>query len=59
MHYEDIYAQLVSKIECYEKAGHRISRYGAVLILVNMIPYISAVDLSLIDKLYADGFVSA
>lgn len=59
MNYENIYAELVRKIETYEKEGKRISRYGAVIILLSIVPNIQNYDLDLIDKLYADGIVSA
>ena len=58
MNYEKIYAELVRKIEAYEKKGNRISRYGAVIILLSIVPNICNCDLDLIDKLYADGFIS-
>lgn len=59
MNYENIYAELVRKIEAYEKEGKRISRYGAVIMLLSIVPHIRNYDLDLIDKLYADGIVSA
>lgn len=57
--YEQLYADLVAKIEEYERKGHRISRFGAVRILSCMVPYIDNAMLDFIDKLYVDAFVSA
>ena len=57
--YDQLYADLISHIEHYERNGKRISRYGAVRILTCLVPAIDGAMLDLIDRLYADAFVSA